>query len=132
MHKTKHGWLFPLLAGMALAGCSPKAPTAAPAPAPIAASQPVQAASPLLGQWNGPEGTSLRIDGGDGKYALTIRNLDGPRTFQGRGEGDTIHFNRDGKALTIRPGDGAATGMKWLADKKHCVIIESGEGYCRD
>jgi len=132
MHKTKRGWLFPLLAGMALAGCSPKAPTAAPAPAPIAASQPVQAASPLLGQWNGPEGTSLRIDGGGGKYALTIRNLDGPRTFQGRGEGDTIHFDRDGKALTIRPGDGAASGMKWLADKKNCVVIESGEGYCRD
>ena len=134
MHDTKHGWIFPLLGAMALAACSPKTPTVAPAPAPVAApqAQPVQAASPLLGQWNGPEGTSLRIDGAGGKYAITVRNLDGPRTFQGRDEGGTLHFERDGKALTIRPGDGKATGMKWLVDKHHCVVIEAGEGYCRD
>ena len=92
----------------------------------------VQAASSLLGQWNGPEGTYLLIGGASGNYAVTIRNLDGPRTFQGRADGDAIRFERDGKSLTIRPGNGAATGMKWLADKKHCVIVDAGEGYCRD
>lgn len=132
MYNTKHGLILPLLAAMALAGCSEKSPTPAATPVAAPAPAPVQAASPLLGQWDGPEGTSVRIDGAGGKYAVTIRNLDGPRTFQGRGEGDTILFERDGKALTIRRGDGAATGMKWLADKKNCLIVDAGEGYCRD
>jgi len=86
----------------------------------------------LVGQWNGPEGTYLLVAGVSGKYAITIRNLDGPRTFQGRGEAGAIHFSRDGKMETIRTGDGAATGMKWLSDKKNCIVVSAGEGYCRD
>src|SRR4051812_46934052 len=136
MHNTKRNWILPVVAALALAACSGKTPppvaAAPPASVPAAAPPVVQAAKGLLGQWNGPEGTYLLVGGASGNYALTIRNLDGPRTFQGRGEGDTIHFDRDGKSLVIRPGDGAATGMKWLADKKHCLIIEAGEGYCRD
>lgn len=132
MHKTIRSPMFPLLAALALTACSEKAP----APAPVTALAPpppvVQSAGGLLGQWNGPEGTYLLIGGASGNYAITIRNLDGPRTFQGRMEGDNIHFERDGKTLSIRPGDGAATGMKWLADKKNCVIVDVGEGYCRD
>ena len=92
----------------------------------------VTGAGKLVGQWNGPEGTFLQLSGVSGKYAITIRNLDGPRSFQGQGAGDGISFERDGKAETIRRTDGAGTGMKWLADKKDCIVIQPGEGYCRD
>jgi hypothetical protein len=92
----------------------------------------VYGATKLLGQWNGPEGTYLLIAGTSGKYALTIKNLDGARTFQATGLGDAITFERDGKLHTVRATDGAATGMKWLSDKKNCVTVEVGEGYCRD
>ena len=40
-----------------------------------------------LGQWNGPEGTFLRLAGGDGRYAITVRDLDGPRHFRGTAAG---------------------------------------------
>ena len=36
-----------------------------------------------LGRWNGPEGTFLMIEGGNGRYEVTIQNLDGPRVFAG-------------------------------------------------
>ena len=43
-----------------------------------------------------------------------------------------IRFTRDGKDLTIRPGTGAETGFKWLAEKENCLIVIAGEeGYCR-
>ncbi|SHG47674.1 hypothetical protein [Massilia sp. CF038] len=130
MQKLKVLLLSFVVGAAALAACSPKA---AKVETPVAVTpQAVQGAVKLLGQWNGPEGTYLQIAGADGKYAVTIKNLDGPRTFQGSGTGDTITFERDGKPHTIRPSDGAATGMKWLADKKNCVTIEAGEGYCRD
>jgi hypothetical protein len=35
-----------------------------------------------LGQWTGPEGTLLLIEGGQGIYQITVRNLDGPLTFE--------------------------------------------------
>lgn len=130
-----------LIAGLAFAvslpGCGEKAP---PVRAPAVPAMPavpekppaVYAAKQLVGQWNGPEGTYLLVAGANGRYALTIRNLDGARTFQGIGGGDRIQFERDGKQLAIHATDGAGTGMKWLGDKKHCVVIEPGEGYCRD
>jgi hypothetical protein len=104
-----------------------------------AAHAPTQPAAPvinstdrLVGQWNGPEGTYLLVAGVSGKYAITIRNLDGPRTFQGHGTDGVIHFSRDGTDETMRAADGAATGMKWLSEKKQCVVVRAGEGYCRD
>lgn len=85
-----------------------------------------------LGQWNGPEATYLRIDGGQGTYQITIQNLDGPRQFSGHAAGDQIQFVRDGEQQSIRATNGTATGMKWLLDKSNCLTIRSGEGYCRD
>jgi hypothetical protein len=84
-----------------------------------------------LGQWTGPEGTFLRLEGGQGKYTVTIQNLDGPRSFQGSASAGTVTFERDGVVETIHATDGAATGMKWLADKSDCLTIRTGEGYCR-
>jgi predicted small lipoprotein YifL len=131
-----------LMASMVLvvsvAGCQDRG--AEPAP-PAAASPPPAASTPevakpatdlWLGQWNGPEGTFLMLAGGGGQYEVTIRNLDGPRTFAGTTVGDGIEFQRDGVKESVRATDGAETGMKWLAGKKNCLTVRAGEGYCRD
>jgi hypothetical protein len=46
--------------------------------------------------------------------------------------GDRIEFERDGKRESVRAGSGKETGMKWLLEKKDCLIIKTGEGFCRD
>lgn len=84
------------------------------------------------GQWNGPEGTFLRLSGGQGRYDITIQDLDGPKPYQGRAVDDHIEFERQGKLETLRATDGQATGMKWLDGKKDCLTVRAGEGYCRD
>jgi nitrous oxide reductase accessory protein NosL len=122
--------LLPVAALMLAAGCSK--PAQPPGPAVTNPANVVDASAPLLGRWNGPEGTFMLIEGEGGKYVLTIQNLDGPRKFDGKGEANTITFLRDGKNLTIKPTNGAGTGMKWLASRKDCVVIEAGEGFCRD
>ena len=83
------------------------------------------------GEWTGPEGTFLRIDGGDGKYEITIQNLDGPRTFKGTAVQGWIHFERDGVREIIRRTNGAGTGMTGLVEKSNCLVVQRGEGYCR-
>ncbi len=85
-----------------------------------------------IGTWYGPEGTFLKIVGGEGKYILTIQNLDGPRTFDAITINHQIQFNRDGHLEFIIATDGVKTGMKWLSEKSNCLTIRYGEGYCRD
>ena len=90
-----------------------------------------------LGRWTGPEGLFLDIqsssDGKPGHYALTNQDtLDRQDDYQGIADGTTIRFVRDGEDRTIRPGTGAETGFKYLADKTDCLIVVPGkEGYCR-
>jgi len=109
------------------------APTSAPAQA-IQDNNPAAASSidQWLGQWNGPEGTFLRLEADGGKYTVTIQNLDGPRSFEGISSGDTIRFERDGIQESIHASNGAETGMKWLSEKSNCLTVRTGEGYCRD
>jgi len=120
-----------LALALSLAACGDRdtAATAAPAPA---APPPAPAIDQWIGQWNGPEGTFVRITGGGGHYDVTIQNLDGPRTFVGTAVGDTIEFERDGKREALEASNGVGTGMKWLADRKDCLRVRVGEGYCRD
>jgi hypothetical protein len=84
-----------------------------------------------VGQWNGPEGTFLRIAGGNGRYRVTLKNLDGPRSFAGTATANGIVFERDGIVERLRATDGAGPGMKWLADRSDCLVVRTGEGYCR-
>ena len=63
---------------------------------------------------------------------LLIQSLDGPATYEGVAAGDRIEFNRDGKTEFIRAGSGKQTGMKWLLEKRDCLIIKQGEGFCRE
>ncbi|MEJ2801176.1 hypothetical protein WAE61_04800 [Comamonadaceae bacterium PP-2] len=116
-------------------GGTPSAPPASAGsngPDVSSASAPAALPAGWLGRWQGPEGTFLELSGEPGRYEVVIQNLDGPRTFAGRAEGDAVRFVRDGQDERVRAGDGQATGMKWLADKKNCLVVKAGEGYCRD
>ncbi len=85
-----------------------------------------------LGKWIGPEGTSLVLSKNGNGYGVRIRSLDGVETFKGEPRGDGISFKRNGETESIRAGAGKATGMKWLLNKKNCLIIRTGEGFCRE
>lgn len=124
--------LVMLMGGVAaLVACSkPGDPTVAPpAPAPAAAASVVS--SSWVGRWQGPEGSYLEIAGGPGTYSITVQNLDGPRSFDAKAGSGTLVFVRDGAVETLRAGNGTDTGMKWLADKRDCLVVKTGEGYCR-
>jgi hypothetical protein len=115
-----------------LVGCSKQDPTALPpTQAPSAPERTEITADKWLGQWNGPEGTYLRIAGGKGRYEVTVRNLDGPRSFPGLAADNRIEFERDGVKESLKATNGQGTGMKWLADKSDCLVVRPGEGYCR-
>lgn len=119
------------------ASASASAPPTASAPAAPASAATATPPAPApadrwLGEWRGPEGTALRLSGGQGRYEVAVRNLDGWRTFQGRADGDGIVFERDGVRETVRATDGPGTGMKWLRDRKDCLVIRPSEGFCRD
>ena len=111
------------------------APIAQPDPPPSSASAVLApgAFHGWLGTWIGPEGTFLKLVAKpDSTYEITIKNLDGERTFEGVGGSAHIDFERDGARERIRATDGKATGMKWLADKSKCLTVKTGEGYCRE
>ena len=97
----------------------------------LSAAQPADA---LLGHWTGVEGMVLDVAKGDqpGRYQLTMQwSLDDHGTYAGRGDGTTIGFEREGRTEILRPGTGEETGLKWLADKRDCVVVKESEGYCR-
>lgn len=92
-----------------------------------------------LGKWIGVEGMVLTIEkhpgGSIGRYRLTNvwgldENMRG--TFDGVATEQGITFNRPDGAKELVASDGNATGLKYLAGKKDCLTVASGEGYCRD
>lgn len=92
-------------------------------------------ASDYVGHWTGVEGMFLDIEATDrpGRYRLTMQyDLDNRQTALARLDGDTLVFERKGARETLRPTDGTATGLKYLAAKKKCLTVGAGEGYCRD
>lgn len=117
-------------------------PTASPTPTPTpsATPSPELTATPVAdawtGRWTGPEGMTLDIArdeaAGAGHYTLVNQyTLDEQGTFQGVADGDTIRFTRPDGEQALRATDGETTGMKWLAGKKDCLTVRTGEGYCR-
>ncbi len=123
---------------LGLTACNQPAPETpppeAPAEAPAEAKMPAPATDAWLGEWIGVEGNTLKIEAGDapGVYNITEGTLDGPLTYTGTAQGDVIGMTRDGKAETIKAGTGDETGLKYLAGKTNCLVIESGRGFCRD
>ncbi len=104
-------------------------PSSVVTPTPIAASAPVDK---WVGQWTGPEGTYLLLSKKDDEYIVNVRSLDGVESYEGVSTGDGIQFKRNGIVESIHAGNGEDTGMKWLLDKKDCLIIKAGEGFCRE
>lgn len=143
-----------LLAGALLTGCGPgadahnmaNATSSAPTVETIEDADAINSADgpagrlptdDWIGRWTGPEGLFLDIqpspDGKRASYALTNKDrLDRQGDYIGTGDGALLRFTRDGVPLTIRPGTGAETGFKYLADKTDCLIVVAGQdGYCR-
>lgn len=85
------------------------------------------------GHWKGVEGTYMTIMLQlDTTYQVVIADLDGPKTYVGTLQADGLHIERNGVPAVIVPGDGEATGMKWLTEKSDCLVVAVNEGYCRD
>jgi len=133
-----------LIAAVALTACSGPAPdtssdgnmtSVGSVERKVTAPRPV--APDYTGRWIGVEGMVLDIapapTGAPGRYTLTMQwDLDNKGSFDGVAAGDTITFDRNGLRETLRPTDGAAAGLKYLAGKTDCLTVKPGEGYCRD
>lgn len=122
------------IAVLAVAACQPAPAAKSDSAAVVEGKKPAPVTDAWLGDWTGVEGTMLKIDVGavPGVYAITETTLDGPVNFTGTAEGAVIRFERAGAPESIRAGDGAATGLKYLDGKTNCLVIKSGEGFCRD
>ncbi|MFT3996267.1 MAG: hypothetical protein QM667_02580 [Asticcacaulis sp.] len=124
----------------ALIACSPReedppteAESRASTSASVSASRAADVAAGYVGRWTGPEGSSLEVVARQHDYEVSISGVQvGPGVFTGTVEGDALRIERNGEAQTIRHTTGPRTGIKYLADKKDCVLISSGEGFCRD
>lgn len=132
-----HQSIVSILACAALVGCQPsrepviELPTSAEStPQPNTAVAPLAPAT--ISRWQGVEGTYLALQADGDAYQVTIQDLDTARTFVATVTAQGLRFERDGQSETIQAADGAATGMKWLTDKKDCLVIRQGEGFCRD
>lgn len=130
-----------LSALLLVSGCTENGNTSTPeSPASAEASQPDhQLTDQWIGKWTGVEGLVLNISKneseGAGHYELQMQyglDADQSGTFQGQATAEGISFNRKGEPHVLRAGNGEATGLKWLAEKQDCLIVRSGEGYCRD
>lgn len=86
------------------------------------------------GKWTGVEGMYATITTAEpGKYKLEMQSdLDTKGTYDGEDSEHGIKFKRGSEELSLRRGSGDETGLKYLAGKKECLIVKSGEGYCRD
>jgi hypothetical protein len=114
-----------LLASFSVVACERRGP-------PGFQQMPQKATDKWMGRWNGPEGTYLELSRSGDRISIQIKDLDTQRSYQGTARDDSISFVRDGKTETIHAANGEQTGMKWLADKKDCLVIRAGDGYCRD
>lgn len=86
------------------------------------------------GKWTGVEGMYVTITLAEpGKYRLEMQSdLDTKGNYDGEDSEHGIKFKRGGEELSLHRGSGDETGLKYLAGKKECLIVKSGEGYCRD
>ncbi len=95
---------------------------------------PEHAYTQWAGKWIGVEGMFVEITLLEtGKYNLVMQSdLDTFGTYVGT-DGETgIDFTRNDQVFTLRNGTGDDTGLRNLFGKKDCLMVASGEGYCRD
>ena len=86
------------------------------------------------GKWTGVEGMYATITPTEpGKYKLEMQSdLDTKGTYDGQDSEHGIQFKRGTEQLSLHRGNGDETGLKYLAGKQECLIVKTGEGYCRD
>jgi hypothetical protein len=86
------------------------------------------------GKWTGPEGLHVTITPTEpGKYKLDMQSdLDTRGSYDGQDSEHGIQFRRGGEQLSLRRGSGDESGLKYLMGKQECLIVKTGEGYCRD
>jgi hypothetical protein len=86
------------------------------------------------GRWTGVEGLYVDIEPTvPENYRLVMQyDLDHKGEFVGHDSEHGIKFTRNGEMLSLRRGGGVETGLKYLADKRDCLVVNEGEGYCRD
>ncbi len=86
------------------------------------------------GKWTGVEGMYVTITPTEPEhYKLEMQSdLDTKGTYDGWDSEHGIKFKRGSEQLSLHRGNGDDTGLKYLAGKKECLIVKSGEGYCRD
>ena len=141
----KHTFPIAAVACLWLAACSPAAPEGDAATSdavPTVEAAPATAAAPVsvpnhddwIGRWVGVEGLFADIQpAGDGTYRMEMQSdLDTSATYTGTSTAEGIAFERDGETLTLRATDGTGTGLKWLDGKQDCLVVQPGEGFCRD
>ncbi len=131
-----------LAAPLALAACAQPAPDPSPSATPSERVGPVAeprgdlpaaSAQRYVGRWIGVEGMFLDVAPrtGGGVTMEMQWDLDHRGTFEGSVTAEGLRFMRNGVAEVAVPGNGDQAGLKWLAGKKDCLIVKSGEGYCR-
>jgi len=117
------------IAAALTAGCEAQNQPPTPGLAPNAAPRKI---NEWIGRWNRPEGSYLELSKSGETCEIQSKDFDQVQTSRGTATSDGISIERNGKAETIRSGNGERTGMKWLADKKDCLVIRKSQGYCRD
>ncbi len=117
--------LLPVLAGLLTCACSRSEP---PTPPPV----PPPSYGHWIGQWAGPEGTSLAVTKTGDVYTVSIRDLDRSTTYKAEPVAEGLQFERRGQLEVLHATDGPGTGMKWLAERRECLTVNPGEGFCRD
>jgi hypothetical protein len=112
---------------------APEEPAAPAAPDNESASATPLPTDAWVGKWVGVEGLALDIQPGatPGVYALTVQLMDTKSSYEGHADGAVIRFQRGDRQETISHVAGSETDLKWLADKKNCLMIRPGEGFCR-
>ena len=139
---TAKAWAAPAtLLALVASACTPARDTGAAGesePAPVAAIETSAPAVPSyadwVGTWTGPEGLFVTVtDAGGGRYTLEMQSdLDTRATYSGTGTAEGIAFERAGEPKVLRKATGDETGLKWLAGKRDCLMVQDGEGFCRD
>ncbi|RUR46538.1 hypothetical protein [Vreelandella populi] len=131
-----------LSAMILISGCNDSDTTASNAPASSTSTEQStshKVTDQWVGSWIGVEGLVLEISKDEsadpGHYLLEMQyglDADQSGTFEGQATDEGIRFSRDDGSQLLRAGDGEATGLKWLAEKEDCLVVQPGEGYCRD
>ncbi|MBC7434528.1 MAG: hypothetical protein H7332_00510 [Bdellovibrionales bacterium] len=130
-----------LVAVLALSACNKKVdgtpgtsgtqPGAAGPPAGETVMQLKAATDKWLGKWAGPGETYLNLEDRGAVYLITIRAADSLATYEGSPAINRIKFQRSGESETIRAGSAKDAGVEALAGKSGCLVVKTGEAYCR-